>query len=205
MRAKLLIGVTAAALMALAAGTAAARSYSLNHQRGWNITWHPVRVLSIEGATVAECDLTLEGSFHESTMAKVRESLVGYVARASASGCGIGGATVLTETLPWHIQYRGFEGTLPSITGIAFNVVGLAMRIREGTIGFECLMRTTSERPLILRARLSLGAETRTFTGIVPDAATSIPCSALPNLKFGRNALMTELPEGFANLEVRLI
>jgi hypothetical protein len=204
MRTKLLVGATAAAVMALAAGTAAARNYSLNHGRSWNIIWHPVRVLTIEGTTLAECDLTLEGSFHNTTMAKVRGTLMGQVVRASVSGCRIGGATVLGEAFPWHIQYRSFEGTLPSITGISFNIVGLRMRIREATFGFECLM-LSSETSLILKARLSLGAETRTFTGIVPDAATSMPCGELYNVKFGRNALITELPEGFANLEVKLI
>lgn len=206
MRSKLVFaGLAATAAMALATGVAAARNLSLNHGRLWNITWHPVRVLTIEGATEAECELTLEGSFHATTMTKAAEGLVGYITRASAAGCRVGGATVLGESLPWHVRYRSFEGALPNITGLSFGVIGLRLRVREPTLGVECLMTSTAERPLILKARLSLGGEIRTFTGMVPDASTSIPCGLLPNLKFGRNALITELTEGFANVEVSLI
>jgi hypothetical protein len=94
----------------------------------------------------ARCPVTLEGSFHERTTAKVVGRLVGYLTRAALGACTSGSATVLTETLPWHIRYSSFAGTLPNITRASANVTGVAFRIRE-VGGVTCLIRSTEGEP----------------------------------------------------------
>ena len=61
--------------------------------------------------------------------------------------CASGSATLLTETLPWHVQYASFAGTLPNITAVRYNIIGFARRIRE-IIGLTCLFRSTTAEPM---------------------------------------------------------
>jgi hypothetical protein len=100
------------------------------------------------GFGTAICNLTFEGSFHSRTIAKTAASLIGYVTRAAIGGCETGSATVLTATLPWHIRYGSFTGTLPNITAIATNIVGFAIQIREPVFGITCLGTSTTTEPL---------------------------------------------------------
>jgi hypothetical protein len=66
-----------------------------------------------------------------------------------------GRATVLTGTMPWHIRYSSFLGTLPAITSIRIAIAGLAMQVNVG--GVACLLRTDAFEPA--RADLSLGLD----------------------------------------------
>lgn len=95
------------------------------------------------------CPMTLEGSFHSATFNKITGSLIGYITRASMeeARCTGGGATFLQETLPWHIRYRGFAGTLPFISAMATDVIGLGIRARFGEESFSCLYLTTTTTP----------------------------------------------------------
>jgi hypothetical protein len=104
--------------------------------------------LEFEGAFgVIRCQVTIEGSFHSRTTTKSLGSLVGYITRAVLGPCSAGTATVLTETLPWHIRYSGFEGTLPEIGNIRAHVIGTSLRVREPGGGATCLARTTAAEP----------------------------------------------------------
>ena len=91
------------------------------------------------------CALTLEGSLHSRSIAKVANTLIGNITFARLGTCSNGSATVLTETLPWHTTYVSFGGTLPSIERITTNVIGFAFRIREGAS--NCLWRSTAGEP----------------------------------------------------------
>jgi hypothetical protein len=95
------------------------------------------------------CPLTLEGSFHSRTLAKVANSLIGYITRASLNEglCTGGRATYLRETLPWHLQYAGFSGTLPNIASIGTKIIGLSYVAVEPPFEMRCLYRTTAETP----------------------------------------------------------
>jgi hypothetical protein len=96
------------------------------------------------------CAATLEGSFHARTFAKVVSSLIGYITRAAfrEETCRGGRMRVLRETLPWHIQYESFTGTLPSITSISAKVIGMAILTEFAAFpGSSCLIRTTAESP----------------------------------------------------------
>ena len=133
MRSKLILAAMAATLvMAFATTTASARNLSLSHGSLWRVVWTPLTFRN-GNTTLAQCNVTLEGSFHYTTIAKVAEQLIGYITKAIVDnpGCPSGRATVLTQNLPWHIRYRGFEGSLPSITGVRIGLVGARFRIRE--------------------------------------------------------------------------
>lgn len=93
------------------------------------------------------CAVTIEGSFHSRTQAKVAGSLVGYLTRADLGPCASGTASLLRETLPWHIRYSAFTGTLPNIVTFRAHAIGVAFRVREPFA--TCLARSTAESPSV--------------------------------------------------------
>jgi len=124
------------------------------------------------GFGTVECEVTLEGSMHARTMTKTAGALSGFITAASVSSpCRRGSSTILSETLPWHVTYKGFSGTLPNITSVVTDITGGGFRIREPTFGIGCLTRTTAERPSTGTFNLGAG-------GIVTSITVSgtIPC-----------------------------
>jgi hypothetical protein len=132
-----LVGLGATLLMALAIGSASARTFSISNQN--------IRVaftnleLEAEGAPTTTCRVTLEGSLHSRTIAKVRGALIGYLTRVSTNICN-NGVTILTQTLPWHIRYESFSGILPNITLILIRSSPASFQIEPG-LGIRCLAR----------------------------------------------------------------
>ncbi len=116
--------LAAALLLAAATSTAAARSFSTSNQN-IRITWSAVEFVS---AATVRCRITLEGSFHSRTIAKVERSLIGAVTRLliDTENCTGGRGRLRSEFLPAHLSYEGFEGTLPNIS----SVYGLLSRLR---------------------------------------------------------------------------
>jgi len=143
---KLLLAATGATVLlsALVAG-AAARNLSVSNQ-SIRAYWREVRFTT--SFAEIKCEVTLEGSLHTRTMAKTIGSLIGYVTRDQLGFCGIGTATILRETLPWHVRYSSFNGFLPEIASVIMHVVGAAWRIRE-PLGVTCLFRSSAERPVV--------------------------------------------------------
>ncbi|MDQ2705862.1 MAG: hypothetical protein M3Y43_11900 [Pseudomonadota bacterium] len=129
------------------------------------------------GFGTVECEVTLAGTVHTRTIAKTASTLIGYLTEARVVACRRGGATVLGASLPWHITYRSFEGTLPNITGIGLNVIGASFQMREPTFGATCLMRSTAANPLIKILKRLLGALINTI-----NFAGSIQCSGSINV-----------------------
>ena len=81
---KVLVLALAAAAMALAAGTASATRLSVNTTRfdvRWNLPENPLVFLAPFGSNIS-CGVTLLGSFHNRTITKMSESLIGYVTRS---------------------------------------------------------------------------------------------------------------------------
>ncbi len=116
MRTSAKIGLTAlmaALLLATAVSTASARSLSVSNQN-IRATW---RSLEFSGGVTIRCRVTLEGSFHSRTIAKVARTLIGAVTRiiADTENCTNGRGRPRTEMLPGHITYEAFRGTLPNI------------------------------------------------------------------------------------------
>jgi hypothetical protein len=142
-----LLALFAAFTLAGATAHAGAEVLSLSNQ-SFRVAW---TALAFEGGFgTVRCPVTVEGSFHSRTLAKVAGSLFGYITRATSGTCSQGGMTVLRETLPWHVQYTSFSGTLPNITAVNLSVVGAAFSIREPVFGITCLGRTAAERPMTL-------------------------------------------------------
>jgi hypothetical protein len=134
-----LMALSAALVLAVAAGVASASRLSLSSQT-FRVVYEPVEFPEPEG-TVARCNLTLEGSFHSRTFAKVRASQVGYITSARTSSCVNFGAEMLAASLPWPIRYASFGGRLPTISSVTLEFTGhdyLLYDLIPGNI-FKCL------------------------------------------------------------------
>ena len=139
----LLATVGASVLLGALVSSASARNLSVSNQSISGM-WSSVE-FNLPGATT-RCHVTLEGSLHSRTMPKMIGSLIGYITRAILGRCEEGTATISRESLPWHVTYSGFQGTLPNITSIITHVIGASFHIRE-PFGIRCHVRLTPERP----------------------------------------------------------
>jgi hypothetical protein len=177
----------ATALMSLAVGVVSARRFDLSSQRFLAI-WTLLRIED-EGVETVACPLTIEGSFHSRTLSKVSGQLVGYVTRAFVRGeraacTNTGTATLLQETLPWHIRYDRFIGPLPNVSGIKLQIVGWAFRYQSEILGFACLGTTTADNPALVTAERAIISER--IVKLTPDPSVNIPLSANCALFFAR-------------------
>ena len=147
---KALMACLTVAVALLASVTASSANRISQTSRTYRATLTPLRITDDELSTVS-CNVTLEGSFHSSTFAKVAGALVGYVNRASlGSPCTGGTATLLRESLPWHMEYEGYRGTLPNITEIDYDLAGFGISVDpEGILG-QCLARSEAVIPFVI-------------------------------------------------------
>lgn len=174
-----LVAFGAALVLSIAVGVASASRFSISNG-SFRATWSPITYQG--GELSVRCNVTLEGSFHSKTIAKVAEALVGYVTRAVATRPCTGGAwyylngvevlegVTLANTLPWHIRYRSFAGTLPNIQSIGLNIVDYSFLIESPFIR-NCLFRSTAARPI----QWNLVREGGGAITSVEEPATQIP------------------------------
>ncbi|HEX7289688.1 MAG TPA: hypothetical protein VF250_01065 [Conexibacter sp.] len=150
--------------MALFVVVASARSLSTSSQQ-LRAVWNPLSFTEPFGGSVS-CSLTLEGSFHSRTLAKINYSLTGYITRAAVgtAGCTGGEVAFLSETLPWHTRYFGFEGTLPNITRVLILISGAAFRIRNPNA--VCLFTARENTTEHILGRLNRNTTTGALTSI---------------------------------------
>ncbi len=133
--------LTAALLLASAIATTSARNLSVSNQQ-FRVTWQELE-FAIEIVTII-CHVTLEGSFHYRTIVKRERTLIGYITQVAVRRpCRNGEAWaangreahprlgVLANTLPWHVTYEGFAGTLPCITSIFLLLRGARFKIHS--------------------------------------------------------------------------
>jgi hypothetical protein len=142
-----LVALAAVMGMAIATGVASANRLSLDDQ---DFAFRfPEFTITAGGIGEVTCPATLTGRAHSSTFVKASRSLVGFVNSATVddSRCEGGGVTVLSESLPWHVTYDSFVGTLPNITRIVQAVVGLSAQAEVG--GVTCLAALTESDPLM--------------------------------------------------------
>ena len=167
-------GLTATLLMSVAVGTASAGRLSVSNNR-FRIVWASI---TLDPGNI-RCNVTIEGSFHSGTIQKRVDALIGYVSRpivAPPAQCTNGEATIVQESLPWHVRYRGFTGRLPSISGISFGLVGARLRVHVNSLGSTCEMITTPEHPFV---GIGEANETGTLTGLRADENGRIPLAGL--------------------------
>jgi hypothetical protein len=147
-----LTGLVAALLLSVTVGAASARNLSISNTNA-RITWSRLEFVA---PITARCQITLEGSFHARTAAKVVGSLVGSVTRATVKTESCTNGRVVASNVPWHITYEGFRGTLPNISDVLLLIRDFLFKI-ERAVGtaLECSYGTASDN---LTAALTLNA-----------------------------------------------
>ncbi|MBS1869468.1 MAG: hypothetical protein JSS99_07365 [Actinobacteria bacterium] len=162
----------AALLLALAVGSASANRLSYSEQ-SFRIVWTRLIFSEAGGGFPINCPVTLEGSFHARTFTKTRDQLSGYITNAvvNNAGCTEGHATILRATLPWHVTFQSFTGTLPNITGVRYDLIGAAFQIEPG-LGIVCLASSSVTSPAAGNASREAGGN---ITSLQPDSSLAIP------------------------------
>jgi hypothetical protein len=109
----------ATVLLASAVGTATAGRLSISNQR-FRVTWTALTFSEPELGVRITCPVTLEGSFHSATIPKRERLLIGAITRVNVreASCEGGIGTISNTTLPWHVTYESFNGTLPNPTAV---------------------------------------------------------------------------------------
>jgi hypothetical protein len=159
------VSAVATALMATAClfasvGTASANRLSVN-ELTWRHTW---TVITFSAAMNSiRCALTVEGSFHSAISRKVSGALSGFATRATLRACSGGSGTILNETLPWHVTYAGFTGTLPHISSVLNELIGAGITVQPSG-SLKCVMRMTSENPGRSISHIGASGEAREIT-----------------------------------------
>lgn len=149
----LLVALGATLFLSSLIGSASARTFSASNQT-FRAAFARVTLSSIFGEI--RCAVTLEGSLHSRMLTKVANSLVGYVTAATSGTCERGSMTILRETLPWHLRYELFTGSLPNILLMRF-LTEMRIRGRESFVEFVCLFTSTPEAPMGFAFRLEAG------------------------------------------------
>jgi len=180
----ILVVVGASVLLAALVGAASAGRLSTT-SLAVSATWRSLNYRG--GLGTVECEVIVNGSFHERTIAKTNGALSGFITAANITRCPRGGATVLRETLPWHVQYSSFAGTLPSIGSIQARLIGLSFRISEPVFGVGCLSRSTTGEPAFVTFNRN------TATGVVSSATASgsIRCGEVNGVVEGTTSSLT--------------
>ncbi|HEV7774717.1 MAG TPA: hypothetical protein VGO48_15660 [Conexibacter sp.] len=160
---KLLLAIVGATVLLGALVSSASAGRLSNSSLTLNATY--ARMDFRGGLGTVECEVITNETLHTRTIAKVTLLLMGYITAANVNRCVRGGATFLRDTLPWHVRYSSFAGTLPNITGIAKRVIGFSLRATEPVFGISCLSRTTPEQPLIQTTNLTGGTITTLVVG----------------------------------------
>lgn len=156
-RSKLLLAsVAATAIFAFAVGTASAnRLENPVAERGFRATWTSL-TLEAGGRRIA-CPITLEGSFTARTFAKRARTSIGLVNRATRGTCSEGTGSILTETLPWDVEYNSYGGTLPNIERVTLLLIRASFRASNG---IACLAGTEANEPARAIVRVNSGSIT---------------------------------------------
>ncbi len=140
-----LAGLVVIVVLALAGGTATAgRGIELNLERGELGRLSAIaRGFSFTTSSgVVACDITRTITLHR-MIPKTVGVLAGLVTRVQVSNCTNGTVRVLTESLPWHLQYNSFSGTLPNPGVINFRAVNLSWLVEQMSGLIQCLYSGT--------------------------------------------------------------
>ena len=180
---KMLFAVVGATVLLGALVSSASAGRLSNSGTTINATWTTMRFSG--GIGTWECEVILNGTLDSRSLTKTSGTLMGFITAGSVNRCARGGETILRETLPWHIRYVSFAGTLPAISSIRTIALGFSFRIREPTFGIECLSRSRVEEPAGLVYNLNgsgvmtsatVGGTIRcgSFTGTLSGTSSSI-------------------------------
>jgi hypothetical protein len=141
------------------------------------LTWTGLTFSGGSSFGEGRCPLTLEGTFHSRTIVKNTESLIGFITSATVgSPCTGGTASILQASLPWHVWYDGFSGTLPRITEIRLRMLGVAFKVHSNLNGQECLYTATAANPF--KGSVNRNTSTGVAESIRPNENAGIPITS---------------------------
>jgi hypothetical protein len=204
-----LAALTATLIFALAlTANASARSFSVS-EKEFEVLFKPLEFVA--AGNTMRCPITLLGHFNERTIAKVagQVGVIRHVEPTTSgepSPCTGGTLTILTETLPWRLNYVGFTGRLPAIERVRLSLVGIAFRITfRGSL--TCLAGTTAREPAFGEVAVGTGGrvenlrldETRTIR-----LGGGFLCELAGESHFAGTGTVLNLP-GTASVTVTLI
>jgi len=189
----------AVSLFGIIVGNASANRLSINETR-FRIVWNRLTFNEETAEARDVCPVTMEGSFHSGTIRKVLGALIGHVTRAAAGACTGGGLTILRETLPWHVTYEGFFGTLPRITGLLILLRNIAWQERiVSPLGeMTCLIRLV--RALFI---VPVIAETGQLESVEAEQRERFSCGLLTEHLSGTGTITRQ--ESAERIVIRLI
>jgi len=167
---KPLLAVVGATVLLGALVTSASANRLENSSQTFKATW--TRMNFRGGFGTVECEVSLAGSFHSRSITKTVQ-LIGYITAATVIRCARGGATINQTSLPWHLEYRSFVGTLPNITGITMRVIGAEWNIREPTFGAICTARREASETSGTEADSSGVVTSASMSGVSPCGSFS--------------------------------
>ena len=176
----LLATASAAVLLGALVASASARNFEISSQTTTAL-W--TTLIFAGGFGTVECEIRVSGSYHTRTITKTVNSLIGYITEGTVLRCSRGSATVNQASLPWHRRYRGFTGTLPSISGDSETITGAEWTVREPTFGITCTVRRETSSTIgtytfssgtLTRAETSGESPCGSFTGRLSGSTTNI-------------------------------
>jgi hypothetical protein len=146
----ILTALAVAVVLASAVASVSARSLSASEQ-SIRASWTSLEFQT--SLATLRCRVTIEGSFHARTIAKVARSLAGSITRVIIGHACTGGevwADNGTESeplgtapnrLPFHITYESFAGTLPAISSIGFLISRTSFVFQATSFGVSARCR----------------------------------------------------------------
>jgi hypothetical protein len=154
-----------------------------------------IRFISL--ISTVTCPVTLSGSLHSRTLTKSAGSLIGYVTGVTVGVCEGGSVRAAAETLPWHLQYVVFNGSLPNITSITNAIQSMRFEIAGEAFGLPFPCRYTSNRGLILSREITRGKITSAIIGTETAASETVGCPSIAPT--GTGSALTAAGAGFTS------
>jgi hypothetical protein len=202
-RTKLAItALAAAAALGALVSTASARNLSISNQN-IRATYRSNEFGASGGGVTLRCELTLEGSFHTNTIVKNVGALVGYITRAIVRRPCTGGTVwahsgetneilggTFANTLPWHIRYDGFTGTLPAIASVRIRLENIQYTARAAFFGIPilCAYNSAAANGGNATATANREAVTGALTTLTPSGIVRSSTGGCPEGQFGAPA-----------------
>ena len=169
-----LAGIAATLLLGLAANPTFAGKLSLT-ARSFRIGWQRLEFTDETSTVRATCPVTLEGSFSSATIRKTVGAVLGYATRQVTSRCSLGEGELEMGGVVWRIQYVGFTGTLPRISGLTVKIVEFYYRFKAFNEEWCNYFETGAEQP---KGTFQIEASAR-ITGFVLDTTVFLPRAGL--------------------------
>lgn len=203
----LLALVGTAIVLGALVGSASAGRLSTS-TRNIRVTWPSVEFIEPVFGYTNRCPITFEGSLHSATVAKSIGALIGHMSRATVNNnaCSAVRATILQASLPWHVHYGGFLGSLPSISSVIMRVIAFEFRA-DGWWG-DCLFTTTEAQAATLnynRTTATGAVASVTMGGSITSSEGCEPFGERINIRLGGTSGAPTVLGGTAAITVTLI